>query len=919
MADIFGDNSVVFTNLKTIIQKDGGHKLLSNGISSLNFDGSIPKVSTTKYVSNINPGDTLFLNDPYRSMNQVLITDVEKKTISNVDYFFLYYLSSEDINEPFTYMSTFNHVDNGITYYGYNEDDQFDVLCDDVDNVLLGNNGWSITNNGNAVFSNVFVRGRLEATDGIFDGTMTAGLDDNGKALVVIGKDIFDGQQFDPRGTVDSEIISGVEAHGLYIDPYTFLLSYNKTRSLAISSVVAANGTDVNTTNYFATITYSTASFTPSIAVGDVLYLNGMPYESLNGLKTVTAIGAGTFQVAATSDIGSSGTTALAGFAENGGFEDQLSLTSMVSSTTTTTITKSNLTVNFTLAASSDNFSIDDYVQFSSFTNVTLDPILSNKLYKVTNKGTGYVVFVSDRISAATYSTGLGTIDLVGSYAKFGVGGSTNYLNYSSETGELSVTGTINKINIGRGGGDISTNIIYGVNALKNNTTGFENIAFGVESMLNANNSSYNIAIGSQALYAATSGIYNIAIGKHALYTATGGDYNIAIGAYSLDSDTTGEYNIAIGVNTLNSITDGYRNVAIGAFAGELVTGINNVLVGSQAGDQMTTGDNNVALGAAALYSNTGSNNIALGTNALYNSKGSNNISIGSASLQTTTTGNNNVALGFESLTSNITSDYSVAIGYRALKLSTGTQNLAIGYGAGNAITTGGKNVVIGGNSGSSIATSSNRLIVSDGDGTVFFTGDNLQNITIPTGNLIASVGRIGYDFNASTSSTTQRAFIDPTGGFLWAAKASNTALYLQRTGSLGSIAEFYNDTTRAGYINITGASALAYVATSDYRIKENVTPIKNAISDLLKLKPVTYYFTTENNGQLQQGFLAHELQEIVPTAAFGEKDEIDIYGNPIYQGTDVAKIVPLLTAALQESIEKIEDLEKRIALLEDK
>jgi hypothetical protein len=524
MADIFGENSTVFTNLKTIIEKDGGHKLLSNGISSLNFDGSVPKITSTKQVANIKAGDTLFLNDPYRSVNQVLITQVEKKTFSSPtvsiastgslvtittstpsnlavgdtvivsgvspsgyntsgstvtavsntspftvqyantttgaqtvsgtvsnpeNYFFLYYLSSENINEPFTYQSTFSHVDNGITYYGYNEQDSFDILSDDIENVLLGNDGWSITNNGNAVFSNVFVRGRIEATDGIFDGTLTAGFDENGTALVTIGKDIFNENEFftgkeTADGVLIPDITSGIEANGLYINSHTFLLSYNKTQNLAISNIVAVNGTSVNTTNYFATITYSTASFTPSIAVGDVLYLNGMPYESLNGLKTVTGIGSGTFTVSAKDDIGSSGTTALAGFAENGGFEDQLSLTSMVSSTTTTTTLKSNLTINFTDTASSNNFSVNDYVQFSTFTNATLDPKLSNQLYKVTSKGTGYVVIACDRITAATYSSGLGTVDLVGSYAKFGVGGSTNYLDYSSESGILTVTGTIN-------------------------------------------------------------------------------------------------------------------------------------------------------------------------------------------------------------------------------------------------------------------------------------------------------------------------------------------------------------------------------------------------------------------------------------------------------------------------------------------
>jgi hypothetical protein len=64
-------------------------------------------------------------------------------------------------------------------------------------------------------------------------------------------------------------------------------------------------------------------------------------------------------------------------------------------------------------------------------------------------------------------------------------------------------------------------------------------------------------------------------------------------------------------------------------------------------------------------------------------------------------------------------------------------------------------------------------------------------------------------------------------------------------------------------------------------------------------------------------GFLAHEVQAFVPEAVTGEKDEVDKDGNPVYQGIDQSKLVPLLTAALQEALQKIEALEARITALE--
>jgi hypothetical protein len=62
------------------------------------------------------------------------------------------------------------------------------------------------------------------------------------------------------------------------------------------------------------------------------------------------------------------------------------------------------------------------------------------------------------------------------------------------------------------------------------------------------------------------------------------------------------------------------------------------------------------------------------------------------------------------------------------------------------------------------------------------------------------------------------------------------------------------------------------------------------------------------------EGFIAHEAQAVVPESVTGAKDEVDADGKPIYQGIDQSKLVPLLTAALQEAMERIEQLETEMA-----
>ena len=133
--------------------------------------------------------------------------------------------------------------------------------------------------------------------------------------------------------------------------------------------------------------------------------------------------------------------------------------------------------------------------------------------------------------------------------------------------------------------------------------------------------------------------------------------------------------------------------------------------------------------------------------------------------------------------------------------------------------------------------------------------------------------------------------------------------LYLNRQNANGESVVFRKNGSTVGNISVT-ASTTSYNTSSDYRLKENVVPIDGATDRLKALKPSRFNFIVDPEKTVDC-FIAHEVQEVVPEAVTGEKDGEDM------QAMDAAKLVPLLTAALQEALGKIEQLEIRIAALE--
>ena len=117
------------------------------------------------------------------------------------------------------------------------------------------------------------------------------------------------------------------------------------------------------------------------------------------------------------------------------------------------------------------------------------------------------------------------------------------------------------------------------------------------------------------------------------------------------------------------------------------------------------------------------------------------------------------------------------------------------------------------------------------------------------------------------------------------------------------------------GSITVT-TSATSFNTSSDYRLKENLVNLTGAITRVKTLPVYRFNFIADADTTVD-GFIAHEAQAVVPEAVTGTKDEVDDDGNAVMQGIDQSKFVPLLTAALQEAIAKIETLESKVAALE--
>ena len=201
---------------------------------------------------------------------------------------------------------------------------------------------------------------------------------------------------------------------------------------------------------------------------------------------------------------------------------------------------------------------------------------------------------------------------------------------------------------------------------------------------------------------------------------------------------------------------------------------------------------------------------------------------------------------------------------------------------------------------------------LASGDGMRFTQGGTGDRVTLDSsGNFLIGTNSTsdfnasGYRFNVGNAGYAEFVRTDTSD--------SSANVYVVRKNN-GRVFSF-RQVNEVGKIEITTTST-SYTTSSDHRLKENVTDITDGITRVKQLYPKRFNFIADADTTVD-GFLAHEAQAVVPEAVTGTHNEVDDDDNPVYQGIDQSKLVPLLTAALQEAIAKIETLETKVAALE--
>ena len=204
----------------------------------------------------------------------------------------------------------------------------------------------------------------------------------------------------------------------------------------------------------------------------------------------------------------------------------------------------------------------------------------------------------------------------------------------------------------------------------------------------------------------------------------------------------------------------------------------------------------------------------------------------------------------------------------------------------------------------------SNQSLIINDDATERMRINSLGRVDIGTRSYVGSATsttRLYLEGNSPGHNLAQLQMADYSAGFMFYLASSSPASR--------QACQFYNNRidsspTFVGSIQINSSST-AFNTSSDYRLKENVVEMTGALDRVGQLKPSRFNFIGYE--EIVDGFLAHEVSDIVPEAISGTKDEVDDKGNPVYQGIDQSKLVPLLVGAIQELKAEIETLKSQI------
>jgi hypothetical protein len=509
-------------------------------------------------------------------------------------------------------------------------------------------------------------------------------------------------------------------------------------------------------------------------------------------------------------------------------------------------------------------------------------------------------------------------------------------------------------------------NTAVGLNALSSNTTANNNTASGVSALLSNTTGADNTASGLSALRNNDTGSNNTASGASALFSNTTGVSNTASGMSALRLNTTGTKNIGIGFGAGDAITTGSNNTIIGDIAGTADLQSTIILAAGTTERMRINSTGNVGIGTSSPSSNLGfTRNLTIaGSSAsiVLDDTDASAYEIASSSNQFRIFNNTterfrinelgNVGIGTGSPDSNArlhvvggrsyfdaSNEFTLrlsqsgtiggfigtpASGVLGFYSSAGTERMRIDSSGnvGIGVTPSGDKLDVYGNIKIGTTANSNILNRSESHWIQYNGGATANDTFVRVASInAASIGRtISFHTNSA-----ERMRIDSNGNVLIGTTStlpskgiamlvdttSGIVRVATNTTSADALCEFFNPNGKVGQIVTTG-TATSYVTSSDYRLKENVVPMEGALDRVDALKPSRFNFITDPETTVD-GFLAHQVAEVIPEAITGEKDAVDEEGNPIYQGIDQSKIVPLLVGAIKELSAKVAALESQL------
>ncbi len=449
---------------------------------------------------------------------------------------------------------------------------------------------------------------------------------------------------------------------------------------------------------------------------------------------------------------------------------------------------------------------------------------------------------------------------------------------------------------------------------------------------------------------------FSVLLGHQNVPSIINADANVAVGIGTIEDITTGDENVAIGTSALASITTGQNNVAIGSYAGNLLqTGSSNVFIGNYAG-WTETGSNklyidNTATSAPLIYGDFNSNNLTVngaltleaGTSTYGGDIDAGNltntyIAFGAAGAATDwsylrqigTADNYHLVWDFHDNADDARfSIRSIASSGNVPDVITTRLSLD---GAGNFLVSGHGTFKSHVTLQPSSSVEGGEVILQKASNTGLwwaidqYEGDNEARLRMfPTGggeaygiSIEEDDGHVGIglanptarlevlDYSAVTTRITT-GNINPQGMIILNAPfavsnvVNNQYHYFLR---------WYTDagTERGNILVYNGVTY--YNNYSDYRLK---TDLQSFSAMSLVNKMHVYDYQWKESGMRMHGFMAHELQEVVPYLTVGTKDEVDENGKPIYQMVDYSKLTPILTKAIQEQQAVIESQQQTI------